>query len=87
MESAQAAANAAVAALGVVSMARPTTTLRLNNMLTSGDLEDEAGLGDIEEETKVCFFLCPQDGSSDLYATSIAFCSVFSPIEFTDERL
>ncbi|CAN0465552.1 unnamed protein product, partial [Laminaria digitata] len=52
MESAQAAAQAAVAALGVVSTARPTTTLRLNNMLTAGDLEDESGLGDIEEETK-----------------------------------
>ncbi|CAM9858846.1 unnamed protein product [Ascophyllum nodosum] len=52
MESAQAAANAAVAALGVVSVARPTTTLRLNNMLTNEDLRDEAGLGDIEEETK-----------------------------------
>ena len=56
MESAQAAAQAAVAALGVVSTARPTTTLRLNNMLTAGDLEDESGLGDIEEETKVCMF-------------------------------
>lgn len=53
IESAQAAAQAAVAALGVVSLARPTTTLRLNNMLTAGDLEDEPGLGDIEEETKV----------------------------------
>lgn len=52
IESAQAAAQAAVAALGVVSTARPTTTLRLNNMLTAGDLEDESGLGDIEEETK-----------------------------------
>lgn len=53
LDAAQAAAQAAVAALGVVSVARPTTTLRLNNMLTTGDLEDEAGLGDIEEETKV----------------------------------
>lgn len=53
VDAAQAAAQAAVAALGVVSLARPTTTLRLNNMLTAGDLEDEAGMGDIEEETKV----------------------------------
>ncbi|CAM9619885.1 unnamed protein product [Sphacelaria rigidula] len=52
VDAAQAAAQAAVAALGVVSLARPTTTLRLNNMLTAGDLEDEAGMGDIEEETK-----------------------------------
>ena len=58
IESAQAAAQAAVAALGVVSTARPTTTLRLNNMLTAGDLEDESGLGDIEEETKVCVCAC-----------------------------
>lgn len=56
VESAQAAAQAAVAALGVVSLARPTCTLRLNNMLTAGDLEDEDGLGGIEEETKVCLF-------------------------------
>ncbi|CAN0065105.1 unnamed protein product [Ectocarpus sp. 12 AP-2014] len=51
IESAQAAAQAAVAAL-VVNMPRPTTTLRLNNMLTAGDLEDESSFGDIEEETK-----------------------------------
>lgn len=39
-------------------------------MLTSGDLEDEAGLGDIEEETKVCvlhgvvesLLCCSRDG-------------------------
>ena len=52
MESAQAAAQAAVAALGV-SLPRPTTTLRLNNMLTPADLQDESSFGDIEEETKV----------------------------------
>ena len=57
IESAQAAAQAAVAAL-VVNLPRPTTTLRLNNMLTASDLEDESSFGDIEEETKVGpFFL------------------------------
>lgn len=55
IESAQAAAQAAVAAL-VVNLPRPTTTLRLNNMLTAADLEDESSFGDIEEETKVSFF-------------------------------
>lgn len=52
IESAQAAAQAAVAAL-VVNLPRPTTTLRLNNMLTEDDLKDESSFGDIEEETKV----------------------------------
>lgn len=52
IESAQAAAQAAVAALGV-RMPRATTTLRLNNMLTAADLADEGSFGDIEEETKV----------------------------------
>lgn len=57
MESAQAAAQAAVAALGV-RMPRATTTLRLNNMLTAADLADESSFGDIEEETKVgCFIM------------------------------
>ncbi|CAN0176940.1 unnamed protein product [Pylaiella littoralis] len=51
IESAQAAAQAAVAALGV-RMPRATTTLRLNNMLTAGDLAEEGSFGDIEEETK-----------------------------------
>eukprot|EP00752_Nemacystus_decipiens_P017920 g16063.t2 len=51
LESAQAAAQAAVAAL-VVNLPRPTTTLRLNNMLTAADLQDESSFGDIEEETK-----------------------------------
>lgn len=64
MDAAQAAAQAAVAALGVVNIARPTTTLRLNNMLTSSDLEDEAGLGDIEEETKVSFARRTQNAGS-----------------------
>lgn len=41
----------------VVNMPRPTTTLRLNNMLTAGDLEDESSFGDIEEETKVSSWL------------------------------
>lgn len=57
IDSAQAAANAAVAALGVANVSRPTTTLRLNNMLTSSDLQDEPGLGDIEEETKVKYLM------------------------------
>ncbi|CAN0310476.1 unnamed protein product, partial [Scytosiphon promiscuus] len=52
MESAQAAAQAAVAALVVQPLPRPTTTLRLNNMLTAADLADESSFGDIEEETK-----------------------------------
>lgn len=53
IESAQAAAQAAVAALVVQPLPRPTTTLRLNNMLTAADLADESSFGDIEEETKV----------------------------------
>ena len=77
MESAQAAANAAVAALGVVSVARPTTTLRLNNMLTNEDLRDEAGLGDIEEETKVNFFLWRRD-FSEFYHCPGVVCPTFS---------
>ncbi|CAM9505310.1 unnamed protein product, partial [Choristocarpus tenellus] len=48
-----AAALAAAAAVeALVPAARPTKVLRLNNMLTSEDLEDEDGLEDIEEETK-----------------------------------
>ncbi len=60
IESAQAAAQAAVAALGV-SLPRPTTTLRLNNMLTPADLEDESSFGDIEEETKVSLNFAVRD--------------------------
>lgn len=42
----------------VVNLPRPTTTLRLNNMLTAADLEDESSFGDIEEETKVSWLQC-----------------------------
>ncbi|CAM9317920.1 unnamed protein product, partial [Discosporangium mesarthrocarpum] len=47
-----AAAAAAAALAAAVPPVKATKVLRLNNMLTQEDLEDEEGLGDIEEETK-----------------------------------